>query len=277
MNLMKVNFRCPVCAQVLELQEKTYRCENNHCFDKARQGYVNLLQSQKSSKKRHGDDSLMVKARQDFLEKGYYQNLCDALVNAVSKTTAEDAVLVDLGCGECWYTEQIYTALARNSENPSVFGIDISKQAVIAGAKRCKELQLAVASTSDIPLPDESCDVVLCVFAPYAEKEVLRVLKRGGVFIKAFPLENHLMGLKKAIYDKPYKNEVSETAPDGLMQIDFAQVCNMIELETNEDIINLFKMTPYYYKTGRNDQMKLAELTYLATETEFGVVTYKKI
>lgn len=274
---MKVNFRCPVCAQVLELQEKTYRCENNHCFDKARQGYVNLLQSQKSSKKRHGDDSLMVKARQDFLEKGYYRNLCDALVNAVSKTTAEDAVLVDLGCGECWYTEQIYTALVRNSENPSVFGIDISKQAVIAGAKRCKELQLAVASTADIPLPDESCDVVLCVFAPYAEKEVLRVLKRGGVFIKAFPLENHLMGLKKAIYDKPYKNEVSETAPDGLMQIDFTKVCNMIKLETNEDIINLFKMTPYYYKTGRNDQLKLAELTYLATETEFGIVVYKKM
>lgn len=277
MNLMKVNFRCPVCAQVLDLQEKTYRCVNNHCFDKAKQGYVNLLQSQKSSKKRHGDDSLMVRARQDFLEKGYYNNLCRELIKAVGKTAVENIVLVDLGCGECWYTEQIYDNLVRNGKNPSAFGIDISKQAIIAGAKRCKELHLAVASTSDIPLPDESCDIALCVFAPYAESEVLRVLKRGGVFIKAFPLENHLLGLKKAIYDKPYKNEVNEEVPQGFELIELIKTCNTITLDSNEDIINLFKMTPYYYKTGRNDQQKLEQLAHLETETEFGVVAYKKM
>ncbi len=274
---MKVDFSCPVCAQMLELQEKTYRCSNNHCFDKAKQGYVNLLQSQKSSKKRHGDDSLMVKARQDFLEKGYYRNLCNELMKAVSRTAVEDTVLVDLGCGECWYTEQIYNTLVQNGNNPTIFGIDISKQAIIAGAKRCKELKLAVASTAGIPLPDGSCDIVLCVFAPYAQSEVLRVLKRGGVFIKAFPLENHLMGLKRAIYDKPYMNEVNEEIPEGFEKIDFISTQNVINLETNEDIINLFKMTPYYYKTGRNDQMKLEKLDYLETETEFGIVVYKKM
>ena len=274
---MEKGFRCPVCTQVLSLQEKTYRCINNHCFDKAKQGYVNLLQSQKSSKKRHGDDTLMVKARQDFLEKGYYKNLCDELVKAVDKTAVRDTVLVDLGCGECWYTVQIYESLMKNGKNPAVFGIDISKQAVIAGAKRCKELKLAVASTADIPLPDGSCDIVLCVFAPYAEGEVLRVLKKGGVFIKAFPLENHLMGLKKAIYDKPYKNEVNEATPEGFERIGFTETYNTISLETNEDIINLFKMTPYYYKTGRTDQMKLEQLSFLETETEFGIVTYKKM
>lgn len=274
---MKVSFSCPVCGQALELQEKTYRCENNHCFDTAKQGYVNLLQSQKSSKKRHGDDSLMVKARQDFLEKGYYKNLCKELIGAVCKTAVENTVLVDLGCGECWYTDQIYKTLITNGNNPEVFGIDISKQAIISGARRCKELNLAVASTADIPMADESCDTVVCVFAPYAESEVLRVLKRGGVFIKVFPLENHLMGLKKAIYDKPYKNEVNEEVPEGFEKDDFIRISNVITLENNEDIINLFKMTPYYYKTGRDDQMKLENLQHLETETEFGIITYKKI
>ena len=274
---MKVNFSCPVCAQTLDLQEKNYKCSNNHCFDKAKQGYVNLLQSQKSSKKRHGDDSLMVKARQDFLEKGYYKNLCDELMKAVSRTAVDDTVLVDLGCGECWYTTQIYNNLLQNGKNPTVFGIDISKQAIMAGAKRCKELKLAVASTSDIPLSDESCDIVLCVFAPYAQSEVSRVLKRGGFFIKAFPLENHLMGLKRAIYDKPYKNEVNEETPDGFERFDFISTRNVINLETNADIINLFKMTPYYYKTSRDDQMKLEKLEKLETETEFGIVIYKKM
>lgn len=274
---VKISFRCPVCKNALEDDGKTYRCEKNHCFDKAKQGYVNLLQSQSSSKKRHGDDALMVKARQSFLEKGFYNDLCNELINAALKTSKEETTLVDLGCGECWYTEQIYKALKENGKNPSAFGIDISKQALIAGSKRCRELKLAVASTADIPMQTESCDIVVCVFAPYAEEEVLRVLKRGGVFIKAFPLENHLLGLKSAIYEKPYKNEVNEETPVGFEKADFIRTQNTITLETNEDIINLFKMTPYYYKTGRADQMKLEKLSYLETQTEFGIVIYKKV
>ena len=240
----------------------------------AKQGYVNLLQSQKSSKKRHGDVTLMVKARQDFLDKGYYTKFCDAIIDAVIRNAPdENAVIADLGCGECWYTERIYNAL----DNPTVFGIDISKQALIAGSKRCGELKLAVASTADIPIPDESCDAVVCVFAPYSETEVLRILKRGGVFIQAFPLEEHLFELKSVIYDKPYKNEVNIVFDNAFEQVSLNLVKYEIELNSNEDIMNLFCMTPYYYKTGKNDQMKLEKLSYLKTKTHFGVITLKKI
>ncbi len=274
---MLKGFSCPVCGELLADDGKTYRCNKNHCFDKAKQGYVNLLRSQTSSKKRHGDDSLMVKARQEFLEKGFYNDLCGELIKSVNRFAKDETTLIDLGCGECWYTAQIYNSLKENGKKPCVFGIDISKQALIAGSKRCKELRLAVASTAEIPMPSESCDVVVCVFAPYSEDEVHRVLKKGGVFIKAFPLENHLLGLKSAIYDKPYKNEVNEEIPDGFERADFIKTQNTITLETNEDIINLFKMTPYYYKTGRADQMKLEKLSFLETQTEFGIVVYKKV
>lgn len=273
---MKTNFKCPVCGLLLREESRTLKCENNHCFDLAKQGYVNLLQSQKSSKKRHGDDSLMVKARQDFLEKGYYNNLCDELIKAVLQNAKEEITLADLGCGECWYTERVYKALCEKSVDATVFGIDISKQALIAGSKRCKTLKLAVASTAEIPLPDECCDAVICVFAPYSEQEVRRILKRGGVFIKAFPLEEHLIELKSVIYDKPYRNEVSISFDNGFEKVILASVKNEILLETNEDIINLFKMTPYYYKTGKSDQQKLESLTSLKTKTEFGILTLKK-
>ncbi len=274
---MKINFMCPVCGKQLCLEGRTYRCENNHCFDVAKQGYVNLLQSQKSSKKRHGDDALMVKARQDFLEKGYYLNLREKLTETVlGFSKSKEVTLLDLGCGECWYTADIYENLQKNGRNPSVFGIDISKHALISGSKRCKELKLAVASTSDIPMPSESCDAVVCVFAPYSTDEVKRVLKKGGFFIKAFPLENHLMGLKSEIYDKPYKNEVDEKYPDGFTCADTIRLSNTIELTSNEDIINLFKMTPYYYKTSKKDQEKLEKISYLQTETEFGILVLHK-
>lgn len=34
---------CPVCGGRLVRKEKAWRCENHHCFDVARSGYVNLL------------------------------------------------------------------------------------------------------------------------------------------------------------------------------------------------------------------------------------------
>ena len=50
----------------------------------------------------------------------------------------------------------------------------------------------------------------------------------------------------------------------------------MIDLENNADIDALFKMTPYYYKTSREDQKKLENLQSLDTHGEFLIVTYKK-
>ena len=34
---------CPVCKNELFFENKTAKCENNHCFDLAKEGYVNLL------------------------------------------------------------------------------------------------------------------------------------------------------------------------------------------------------------------------------------------
>ena len=34
---------CPVCGAALEPQGTAWRCVQGHCFDVARQGYVNLL------------------------------------------------------------------------------------------------------------------------------------------------------------------------------------------------------------------------------------------
>ena len=54
---------CPVCGGVLHREERSLRCDAGHCYDIARQGYVNLLRSNQSKSKRHGDDKRMVAAR----------------------------------------------------------------------------------------------------------------------------------------------------------------------------------------------------------------------
>jgi len=104
---------CPVCRKPLKKEEKRYICESGHSFDCAKQGYVNLLQSQKSSQKRHGDDKLMIKARTDFLEKGYYDTMLNAVVDFCMKYAPDDVKIVDVGCGECYYTKSVYESLIR--------------------------------------------------------------------------------------------------------------------------------------------------------------------
>lgn len=270
---MSFSFKCPVCGEPLKKENKTFRCENNHCFDEAKQGYVNLLQSQKSSKKRHGDDTLMVKARADFLEKGYYSCLCKGITEMLNRYLKPEMTVADLGCGEGWYTSQINDFLKEKGISAEICGIDISKHALIYAAKRCPDLHLAVASTADLPLHDNSCDAVISVFAPCSESEIRRVLKKDGVWIKAMPLERHLMGLKSVIYDKPYENTVNRIVPDGFIMDNYTEIKKEITV-ADEDIVNLFKMTPYYYKTGIDDQKKITEMQSICTEIEFGICAY---
>ena len=93
-------FICPVCKEQLNIADRSYACANGHTFDISKDGYVNLLMSQQSSAKRHGDDKLMVRARRDFLKKGFYEPLQKALCDVVSDNLTSESVIADVGCGE---------------------------------------------------------------------------------------------------------------------------------------------------------------------------------
>lgn len=156
-------------------------------------------------------------------------------------------------------------------------GIDVSKEAVMAGASRDKSLKLAVASVYDIPVREKSCDIVISLFAPFSPDEYRKVLKDSGYFITAFPLEEHLWELKSAVYETPYKNEVSDMEITGFELMKSEDVHSKINLCTNDDIKSLFAMTPYYYKTSEADRKKLDNIDTLETTTEFRVAVYKKL
>lgn len=91
---------CPVCGGALHREERSLRCGAGHCYDLARQGYVNLLRTNRSKDKRHGDDKRMVAARTAFLDAGYYAPLRDAIAAAATEYTTGDAGVLDAGCGE---------------------------------------------------------------------------------------------------------------------------------------------------------------------------------
>ena len=251
-------------------------CEKNHSFDIAKSGYVNLLMSQQIKDKRHGDDRLMVNSRRDFLNKGYYNPLLEKLLPTVARYAKDGCKILDAGCGECWYTANIYEHLERNHIRPELFGVDISKDALAAGAKRNHDIELAVASVFHIPVGDGACDILLSVFAPFCHEEFVRILKAGGILIRVIPLEKHLLSLKTAVYDRVYENKPESLELEGFELLETQEVKGSIHLENNEDIRHVFTMTPYYYKTSAKDQQKLAALPELDTEIEFGIFTYRK-
>lgn len=269
--------KCPVCGGVLEKQERTYRCGKGHSYDVAKQNYVNLLMSNKSSAKRHGDDKLMVRARTDFLEKGYYLHLREEICRLAVEHCGESVDFLDAGCGEGFYTSAVKKALEEAGKSCRALGVDISREALIAASRRDKSLSLAVASINALPLADASCDLVLNVFAPTDDGEYRRVLRPGGLLMKAMPLETHLFGLKKAVYDEPYLNGPADYAPEGFETVCRSEIRRMLHLDCAEDIQNLFMMTPYYYKTGRADQEKLRKLDYLETEADFAVCVLRRV
>lgn len=257
-------FICPVCGSKMFEVKNSLRCFSGHSFDISKDGYVNLLMKN-AANKRHGDDKLMVSARKSFLDKGYYSTLRQN----IAKVLGSDNIVLDSGCGEGYYTSIF-------AENNTVLGIDISKDALKYAAKRCKKATFAVASISDIPLPDSSVDAVLNIFAPDSTKEFSRVLKNDGRLIEVLPLENHLFELKEKIYKNPYKNPIPEYEKTGFKLQSVTEVKYKINLENNEDINALFKMTPYYYKTSRDDQQKVENLTELLVSLEFAIAEYKK-
>lgn len=269
-------FRCPVCGLPLTEEEKLYKCEKGHSFDKSKFGYVNLLMSQSSSAKRHGDDRTMVRARRDFLSKDYYAFLADCICENMKELLPENPTVLDAGCGECWYSCRLQSHFAAEGRGMSLFGVDISKDALEFASKRGSGIKTAVASVFDIPAFDESCDGVMNVFAPDAFAEFSRVLKPGGHLIQVIPLEKHLFELKAAIYEKPYLNDVPSPGAEGFELVNEIRLGEDIELKSSEDIMALFRMTPYYYKTGRDDQKKLEAFESFRTRAEFSVRIYRK-
>lgn len=269
-------FICPVCSLPLHIKGHTLQCERRHCYDLSRQGVVNLLMSQKSADKRHGDDKLMARARRDFLDQGFYTPLLKKIEETVLPYCPRKTVLLDVGCGECWYTANLLQFLKENGRDVAVGGVDISKDALALGAKRDADLSLAVASVSRLPVADSSCDVLLNLFAPFHAQEFSRVLKKSGVLLRAVVLEDHLWELKAAVYDKPYRNPPEKKALAGFELLQYEEVKDQIHLASNEQIQSLFHMTPYYYKTGAKDQQKLYALQQLSVRIEFGVLVYRK-
>lgn len=265
-------FCCPICGQPLEREEKSYICPKRHCYDVAKEGYVNLLPANKKHAKDPGDDRDMVAARTRFLEGGHYAPLRNTLVGLVLERGPK--TVLDSGCGEGWYTAGVCEALRRNELEAHVAGVDLSRSALKRAARRAKETEFAVASVYHLPVADRSVDLLLNCFSPLAPEEFRRVLRPEGVFLYVVPGAKHLWELKQVLYEKPYENKEEETAYEGfsyeaILPVDFTMKLDASALQ------DLFRMTPYCWKTPKAGVERMNALDGLDVTASFRVHIFR--
>ena len=270
-------FRCPICGAGLERGERACVCPSGHSYDLAREGYAYLLPPNQKHSAAPGDDRQMALARREFLSRGYYELLLNTLCCQVLAECGESPVILDAGCGEGYYTAGIFQAMRNAGRAPRMAGTDISKFILRSAAKREKGVEFAVASSYRLPLADGAADILLDCFSPLALEEFRRVLRPGGVFMYVVPGERHLWELKEVLYDRPYPNEEKETPYEGFAYREIVPVDGTVLLERREDLQNLFRMTPYFWKTPRAGAERLAALDRLEVRTSFRVHVFEKL
>lgn len=270
-------FRCPVCGGPLERGPRAYVCRLGHSYDLAREGYAYLLSPNQKHSAAPGDDRLMALARREFLSKGYYEPLLNTLCCEILPRCGEGAAVLDAGCGEGYYTAGIFQALRKAGKRPRMAGTDISKFILRAAARRERGVEFAVASSYRLPVADGAVDVLLDCFSPLALEEFHRVLRSGGAFLYVVPGPEHLWEMKRVLYDRPYPNEERETPYEGFAYEKIVPVDSVINLPDQADIQNLFRMTPYYWKTPRSGGERLAALESLEVTVSFRIHVFRRL
>ncbi|MFT5710878.1 MAG: 23S rRNA (guanine745-N1)-methyltransferase [Halioglobus sp.] len=263
---------CPFCHQDLNFiaADKAWLCDKGHSFDCAKEGYVNLLPSNKKHSSDPGDSAEMIAARRNIHGAEIYRPLADAVLAEIA-AAGSPASILDLGCGEGYYAGAMQRAFA----DAKVCGVDISKSAVRLAAKHYPDIEFAVASSFALPVAPASQDVVVRIFAPSQDSEILRVLKPGGLYLEVTPAPRHLWALREALYDVPKAHEDSREKFPYLQRIQSSN-CEY-EVDLSQRLLReLLAMTPFAHRGHREKRERLRNGGGLNVGMAFSLRLFKK-
>lgn len=264
---------CPVCSEPLHPHQndpqQRWSCTAGHSFDRARQGYLNLLLAQHKKSKAPGDTLDMVDARQRLLDSQLYRPISDMLNQWVLELALPNAAglqIADVGCGEGYYTQRLHDVLDDHLLPHRLYGVDISKDALKRAARRSPAIDWLVASGGQLPFQPHSLDLITCLFTNLMPQGFARVLKPGAPVVLLNTGAAHLLELRQQIYQDVNLNAfdpVPAMHQHGYQLSGEQRLQYKTRLHSNQQIMDLLMMTPHRWKVRDEALQRLQQLPAL--------------
>ena len=287
---------CPICHETLKREGGSLVCPIKHTFDVSRAGYVNLLPPGKEKNSHTGDEKAMIRARADFLSCGHYKEISSFLAALIVKNAENISSFCDMGSGEGYHTVNIAKTVHEITGNPVMaIGADASKYGAECASRLSRSAGMMSndgiggedggecsayfipANIFNLPVKDQSLDAAVSMFAPIPWNECRRILKPGGVLAVVSSGKEHLIEMRKIIYDEVRDADFKPCdVSDGFSVVASDSLLYTAHLSTAKEICDLFTMTPFYYKTTQEGRARLFSHSSLNITVNVNYTLFRK-
>lgn len=248
-------FACPICSDNIKINDagKMF-CVNNHSFDIAKQGYVNLMTKPVASMY----SKELFESRQQIITSGLYDEVQREIALLLR---GQQQIILDTGCGEGSHLVRICEQL---SSSVGV-GIDLSKEGIIAAAKHYANKIWCVGDLANSPFQPGSFTTILNFLSPANYDEFKRLLVQGGKVIKVVPQSNYLQQLRLQAFANSDKETYSNAQTvqrfkESFSKVDIIRVTYTKPIEKNL-VPKLLEMTPMGWHIKSHDSIHITDIT----------------
>ncbi len=264
---------CPICHSNLAWADNQVRCSNNHSFDLAKQGYINLAPNHQEA---HYNSQLFA-ARQRIMDQaqlyaGIYDQILDLLAQKGIAFDQADKI-IDLGTGEGTHLHQLinhwHSRLDSPSQGPHPLGLDLAKDGILSAAKHYTNALWVVADLSQLPFKDGRVDGALTILSPSNYPALNKALADQGWFIKIIPGPHYLKELRAIVLDEADQRQDSsasitkfKAAFDNFGQTHFESHVPL----NKEQMADLVAMTPLMWHASEEEIATAQALTAITID-----------
>lgn len=273
-------FICPLCKkqmQMIHLQSLV--CCNQHCFDIAKQGYINLLSGTSNTKY----DKKIFEYRRVISKSGLFNPLHAAVSEIIMSQLPSDEPLsiLDAGCGEGSHLNNIQIEINKKILNPLLaVGIDISKEGISFAAAEYSNVIWCVADIANCPFANQKFTFILNILSPANYSEFQRLIGDNGLVIKIVPEQDYLKELREIFYEGSDKRVYSNSHTinhfnEQFKLLDVKSIRYQVNL--SEPLIEpLLGMTPLSWGTSKERIEKVLQMNLKRVTMDFKMLIGKK-